>query len=408
MKQLSVNSKFLRSEKSQQKINGRYRGPSVWNLTVVTTGASQDYTVDINAGSGINITIDWGDGSAPVNYTTTGQKTNTYANAGTYILKISGSFSSGGNIRFGSNGGNSSRLKSTGIIPLIPGMTSFSRIFYFCTGLTGSIPVDLFRYNTLATTFNDCFRDSTGLTGSIPADLFRYNTLATNFASTFYGCTGLTGSIPADLFRYNTSATDFSRIFYFCTGLTGSIPVDLFRYNTSALDFSYLFQNSGITGSIPVDLFRYNTSVTTFNDCFRDNSGLTGSIPADLFRYNTLATNFASTFYFCSGLTGSIPADLFRYNTLATNFSYCFRYCTKLELSAWIFYPDGAQSTRFATQTPDFSYCFNFTPGGGIPQGTAPDLWNCTYTGTPTRTDCFQGHSSTSLSNWASIPVEWT
>ena len=39
--------------------------PTTLNLTVVTTDASQDYTVDIYAGAGINIDIDWGDVSGP-------------------------------------------------------------------------------------------------------------------------------------------------------------------------------------------------------------------------------------------------------------------------------------------------------------------------------------------------------
>jgi hypothetical protein len=41
-------------------------------------------------------------------------------------------------------------------------------------------------------------------------------------------------------------------------------------------------------------------------------------------------------------------------------------------------------------------------------QGTAPELWNAAYgTGTPTTTDCFQGQSTASLTNYASIPAPW-
>jgi hypothetical protein len=148
--------------------------PTTWNLTVQTTGASQDYSVDINAGTTPNIVIDWGDTGVDT-YTTTGIKTHTYSAAGTYTVKISGSFASGGNIRLNVVA-TRTRLKATGVICTIPGLLNFQQTFQACTGLT-SIPVDLFRYNTLLSARTGFMRHSgcTGLT-SLPTDLFRYNT----------------------------------------------------------------------------------------------------------------------------------------------------------------------------------------------------------------------------------------
>ena len=419
-----------------------------WALTVQTTDVNQTWTVDINAGTSPAITIDWGDGSLN-EYTTTGLKTHTYAAAGTYVAKLRGQFASGGNIRFGSDAGNRQRLKSTSAVPYIPGLLSFNSTFFGCTGLTGAIQDDLFRYNTLVSTdgFAYTFYGCTGLTGAIPADLFRYNTLvSTNgFIFTFYGCSGLTGSIPTDLFRYNplVSMSGFCATFFGCYGLTGSIPTDLFRYNTlvSMYGFYATFHScSGLTGSIPTDLFRYNTLVSTYGFCdaFRGCTGLTGAIPTDLFRYNTLvSTNgFGATFYGCSGITGAIPTDLFRYNTLVStdgfiftfygctgltsapsllfaytpdcdSFQSVFQNCNKLQLPADLFSAAGDKGTRFLNKTVNFTNAMSIGTFTGT-QGTAPDLWNYDFgTGTPTKTTCFAGHSSGSVSNFADIPAEW-
>ena len=216
--------------------------PAYWKLTVQTTGVSQDFAVNIYAGSSVSITIDWDDGSAPVLYNTTGIKTCTYAAAGTYYPKISGSIVDG-DIRIGIDADTRGRLKATAPIG----------------GVTG----------------------------------LKY------FYQTFYGCTGLT--------------------------------------------------------SLPVDLFRYNTLVST------------------------------------------------------EGFYQTFRGCNKLTLNPWIFYASGEESTRFASPvpTPDFAGCFQLTGAFTGAKGTAPELWDCTFNGSPTTTDCFTGHSAASVDNYGDIPTAW-
>ena len=421
--------------------------PATWNLAVQITAPGQTYTVDINAGTAPELRVDWGDGVVEF-FTTIGLKTHTYQLVKTHTVQISGRFRSGGNIRLGSNAADRARLIRTGVIPFIPGLSNFRSTFEN-TGLTGAIPTDLFRYNTLVLSngFNATFYGCTGLTGAIPADLFRYNTLVSvsGFYRTFYGCTGLTGSIPVDLFRYNTqvSSSGFNSAFYSCTGLTGAIPVDLFRYNTlvSANGFNSTFYGcAGLTGSIPVDLFRYNTQVPTsgFSSTFYGCAGLTGAIPADLFRYNTLVSTygFYRTFYGCTGLTGSIPTDLFRYNTLVStdgfnatfygctgltsapsllfayvpncnSFQSVFQDCNKLQLPADLFSAAGDKGTRFLNKTVNFANAMRIGTFTGT-QGTAPDLWNYDFgSGTPTKTTCFTGQTVGSVTNYADIPAEW-
>ncbi len=331
--------------------------PEKWRLTVTTTGASQDYTVDINAGTTPNIDIDWGDGGAVENFTTTGQKNHTFTSAGTYTVKISGSFASGGNIRLGSNSDNRARLKGTGAIPLISGLVSFQSTFSDCTALT-SIPTDLFRYNTAVSTsgFYSTFQGCTGIT-AIPTDLFRYNTAVSTsgFRATFQGCTGIT-AIPTDLFRYNllVSVYGFYSTFNDCTGIT-AIPTDLFRYNTAVSTYGFTSTFQGCTGitAIPTDLFRYNTAVSTYG--------------------------FTWTFQGCTALT-SIPTDLFRYNVNVSTYGFqaIFRSCIKLQLVSDLFGPSSELGTRFLDRISNFQDAFKITSFTGT-KGTAPALWNYDY-----------------------------
>ncbi len=209
--------------------------PTTWDLTVVTTGESQDYTVDINNGIGINIYIDWGDTSSNT-YTTTGQKTHTYTNSGTYSVKISGGFSSEGNIRLGSNSGNQSRLKAVSPVPDLPGFTSLNVSLKDCTGIT-VIPNDLLKYVTQVTSLSYFMNGCTGLTGSIPTDLLKYVTQVTSLRAFMYGCTGLTGSIPTDLLKYVTQVTNLIDFMRGCTGLNTTVPADLLRYVTNCTNF---------------------------------------------------------------------------------------------------------------------------------------------------------------------------
>ena len=197
----------------------------------------------------------------------------------------------------------------------------------------------------------------------------------------FYGCTALKslgrGSI---LF---SGSDGFYQTFKNCISVT-SVPVDLFKYSTaiSTYGFFQTFYYCSSLASLPVDLFRYNTAVSTYG--------------------------FNSTFHSCSSLA-SLPDGLFRYNTLvSTNGFYrTFYDCAKLQLHKWIFYLTGEEGTRFLNKTLSFAECFFLTSFTGT-IGEAPELWNCNFgTGTPTRTDCFNGHSINSVSNYADIPAEW-
>lgn len=352
-----------------------------------------------------DFTVDWGDGTP--NDTVTAwddaDATHTYSADGTYDVEIRGEcnvWDTGDLSLYGTYVDQDKVIKvlSWGDSSLFGGFSYVN--FWNCKNLISIATPILSKPNL--TSFSNLFSECTLLT-AIPTDLFRYCPNVQSFVAAFNNCASIT-TIPAELFRYNTAAVDFSTVFQHAA--ISAFPTDLFRYNTAVTSFGAAFEGTLLT-TVPVDLFRYNIVVGQFNDTFFGCT-LLASIPVDLFRYNTIATNFYDTFFGCTSLT-SVPTDLFRYNTLAINFMGTFYECTALQLNDFIFYVEGGETTRFLNQSVNFTSCFSRTTLADT-QGTAPDLWNCSFgTGTPTITGCFggAGNSPTSISNYGDIPVGW-
>lgn len=288
--------KFLRIDGNKIYFLRNDPEPSTWDLEVQTLNANETFSIEI-LGNSPNININWGDGNYE-NFTTTGVKSHSYSNAGTYTIKLDGQFSSSGNIRIGDPSKFSTvrraekqRLKNVGPIPEIIGLSSCENTFVDCSGLT-SIPNDLFAYNPNITNFNLAFLRCSLTT--IPSDLFSYNINATSFRYIFQQCPNLT-NLNSDLFKNNTLATDFSGVFSNCTSLT-EVPSNLFYYNTSVTNFQQVFGNCTSLTTIPSGIFDTNTSATNMSWMFVSCTSLT-SIPEEIFRYNTNVTTFYLSFY---------------------------------------------------------------------------------------------------------------
>lgn len=175
--------------------------------------------------------------------------------------------------------------------------------------------------------------------------------------------------------------------------------------------FSGTFLWCPLITEIPVDLFRLHTAVTTdaFRSTFYEDFALR-IIPEDLFRYNVSASSYAfsATFYRCYALE-TVPA-MFWYNTAAVSYGFrsTFQDCKNLQLHSEIFCASGDKSTRFLNQSVSFDSTFRLTTWSGSVKGTAPDLWNYSFgSGTPNKNLCFSGQSTSSLTNYASIPAAW-
>jgi hypothetical protein len=129
-------------------------------------------------------------------------------------------------------------------------------------------------------------------------------------------------------------------------------------------------------------------------------------VPPDTFRYQPNANNmfvFRYTFYGCPNLTTVYPG-LFKYNTSAIHFYGVFGECVKLQQIKEIFASIGEEATRFLGKTVDMTGAFKVSSFSGV-TGIAPDLWN--YAGTFTKTDCWDGHSVSTISNWDDVPAAW-
>ena len=236
-----------------------------------------------------------------------------------------------------------------GLFPVsgAPKTALFLSTFRNCTGLTGTIPANLFVNISGApavSMFGRTFRGCTGLAG-IPAGLFRNINGApaeAMFYATFLGCTNITGTLSSNLFGNLNGpiAKDmFRSTFYNCTSLVGdasdstvAIPNGMFGTLTASTTaatrafYATFYGCAALRGKIGGALFGGLTGnpaeymfSNTFNTCgdrdiTTNCSNLNGAIPSNLFGNMTGAPKqhmFNATFKGASGLTGSIPSRLF-------------------------------------------------------------------------------------------------
>ncbi len=203
-----------------------------------------------------DFTVDYGDGTVlTVKSFDDENRKHTYANAGTYTVKINGKCES---ISF-ENALDSAdcKLKITKLVQWgVIGAKHYD--FSECKNLKGTIP--------------------------LPAkNSFKY---VESFRLLFYYCTGLTGEIPKDLFKYAPNVLTMANVFNFTTGLTGTIPEKLFANCTKVTNFRFIFASSNVSGEIPEKLFISNPEVVNFDGVFRQAYAMTGLVPKNLFKYN--------------------------------------------------------------------------------------------------------------------------
>ena len=223
----------------------------------------------------------------------------------------------------------------------------------------------------------------------------------------FYGDTKLTSiASPMMTTPQTGNATSGHGIFTGCSNLT-SVVADTFRYNTQITDFSNVFEGCSSLSSVSGDIFKYNTNATAFYSAFKGTN--LSTIPNDLFKYNTKGNAFAWCFQNCANLT-SMPTDLFAYCTVGSStfdMQECFSGCPKLQLTSDIFGSSSVKTTRFAGYSNvNFYKTFYIDSFTGTTRGTAPDLWDWTFT-SKISGDCFGGNGNTTLSNYSSILLAW-
>jgi len=249
-------------------------------IEITTTTASESFTFP--ATGTVDVSVDWGDGSAVETFTTT-PISHTYTTADTYTVKISGSI---GGLTIDGSGSESQfagqfvgagltwtgtsflsafrdsnvtscdlSLSDTSLV------TNFNSAWYLCRNLTSFPLID----TSSATSFNSAWRSCSGLTSFPLIDA----SLVTDFSSAWRDCSGLTSFPLLD----TSSGTNFFAAWYLCSGLTSFPLID-------------------------------TSSATSFNSAWRDCSGLT-SFPANMFD-TCPCTDFTNAFLTCALTQSSV------------------------------------------------------------------------------------------------------
>ena len=279
--------------------------------------------------------------------------------------------------------------------------------FSFCSSLLSNYwekNARICEVNTPLPVFVDGYCGSVlinSLLTSLPNDLFQYGGSIKELYSTFTYSSLVT--VPADLFSGMSKVTKASYLFRYSDKLA-TLPEGLFSGMTEVTDLSSCLSSCSALTSVPEGLFDGVTKVTNLSYIFSYCTSLT-SIPTGLFNGLTNVTNLSNLFYRCTSLT-TIPEGLFSGMSKVKSFNSCFRYVPASAIHANIFCDEATEkATRFANVTPNFSNCFDSLIE--TVAGTAPALWEYTYKSTPSKTSCFGGNSTTTLSNYGDIPTEW-
>lgn len=324
-----------------------------FTFTVQTSTDNQNVLIPQTNGYTYDYVIDWGDStSAYVSSYDDPDASHYYTSAGTYRVTVDGS------LRCLTCNGTGNFISS------LTKINNWGNTRLDIVNFSGCASLNEIPEKPLPSTITSlvsCFSGCGRLT-YVPSVLFKNNTGLTNFSSVFFNCTSLT-EISGDLFKYNTAINTLTGVFRNCSNLQ-SIPSGLFANNALVDNFALTFNGCTSLTTVPSGLFDNNPDVLSFSNAFTSCSNI-ATIPLDLFKNNTLVESFYATFYGCYKLT-SDPSTLFNNNTAVTNFERTFYNCTKLS-------------------------------------GTAPDLWN--RIPVPTGDYCFI--SCASLSNYASIPIDW-
>ncbi len=325
--------------------NGSDPDALIFGYTIADAGT----TVRLPLAGTVSCSVAWGDGS-PAEAVTSTLPSHSYASAGEYKVRVSGTVTA-----LDSENISSSRSPASSLTAIHQwgktGLTSLYSAFYYCTGLTAlpedtdgsfsevttfewafgdctslkSVPVGLFTNCSKVTTYADLFYEC-GSLEALPEGLFDNSTAVTSFAQAFYKCTAL-ASIPETLFANCAEVTSFSEVFECCESLP-SVPAALFANNPKNTTFKAAFYKCAALKEVPSTLFSNCPLVETYHNVF-SNTGLT-KLPAGLFDSATKATDFYGVCYNCTALT-TIEAGVFDKCAAATEYDYAFYGCTALE-----------------------------------------------------------------------------
>lgn len=292
-----------------------------WN---VSGDAGLTITLPVS-GTGLNITVDWGDGSATETITTE-YPTHTYAQAGIYEIAVAGNCPSWG--YDGIIGAPTEDNKYYTYTQYLSKVLQFGElnawryIFAYCTNLTEVSGENLVTNKTFEKTTDMSYMFG-GCTSLGMLDVSDFNTSnVTSMYAMFDDCGSLTS---LDVSKFDTSnVTSMIWMFCKCRGLKN---LDVSKFNTSKVtNMRGMFLNC--ESLTDIDVSNFDTSnVTTMSQMFEGCKNLTS---LDVSCFNTSkATDMWSMFSLCEKLTS---LDVSNFDTSnVTNTSTMFYGCKNLK-----------------------------------------------------------------------------
>ena len=304
-------------------VKGSIATSMITEWTIPSANTTIKLPVQSHGGNSLNITVDWGDGSA-VQTVTTNFPTHIYTTAGTYDITVSGTCPAWGYMGSGrvSTTLNSDYYTYTQYLTKVKQFGELNAQYYGfsqCTNLTsvkGATTNSTSNVTTMANMFYSCQRlkeldltnfDTSKVTdmnhmlfkaGVQEIDLSSFNTSGvTNMSAMFGQCGFLT---KVNLSSFNTSkVTNMTEMFIDCSALTN---LDLSKFKTSKVTYmNEMFSNCTSLKSLKVSALNFNTvNVINMRRMFYNCSSLT-EIPVAKFNTSNV-TNFDEMFARCSSL----------------------------------------------------------------------------------------------------------
>jgi hypothetical protein len=234
---------------------------------------------------------------------------HTYARAGTYIIRISGTCET---LYVNGSGGLENFLTSV----VQWGMTGLLALKLMSCMLCVFVPPDTLGSFSLITSMDDAF--NTTQLSSVPKDLFKFGGNIKTFKNTFYVQNIVT--IPSGFFDACVNATSFEGTFY--ANLIDTIPDHLFDFCPLVTTFESCFAVNQLT-AIPINIFKFNPNLLNVAHTFEGNDPTLLLMP-NMFNIgqNPLINNFTQTFYNCTGIGGNAESIWGLYPLAAHNL--CF------------------------------------------------------------------------------------
>jgi surface protein len=277
-------------------------------LLVDTAATGATTTVTLPLGGTVNCIVDWGDDLSDT-YTTTGNKTHTYAVGGKYTIRIRGVLTA--------FGANLSR-------PWLVGCTSFGGLgltnIFACFRLSANLVEAPKRIPTLVSTLQFCFVDCASFNDDISG---WYTGNVSNMQSVF---------LRASVFNQNISSWNTSNVTNMFSTFSGA---SAFNQNISSWDTSKattmdsMFLNASVFNQ---EIGFWNTeNVTNMADMFNGASAFNG----DISNWNTSkVTSFTRLFQSASMFNQDIGSwDVSK----AISMNNMFRFATKFnqDIGGW-------------------------------------------------------------------------